>query len=139
MIHAGEAPAAAARGLAEWHRLVRERDAAALPALLADGVVFRSPILYRPQVGRDVTVMYLTGALHVLVNGSFDYVGEIVGGNAAVLEFRTVVDEREVNGVDVIRFDDDGRIAEFTVMVRPLSAAHVVQRRMGELLAGGPT
>lgn len=119
-----------------WHRIVSERDARGLDTLLADGVVFHSPVLHTPQVGREVTQRYLTAALHVLGNPTFTYVREVVGARDAVLEFVTEIDGITVNGVDLITWNDAGQIIDFKVMVRPLKAMQIVQQRMAAMLQG---
>lgn len=124
------APAA----LETWHRVVRTRDPGLLQDLLADGATFHSPVVHRPQVGRELVMMYLTGALHVLGNDSFTYVREIVGPSDAMLEFTATVDDVHVNGVDIIHWDDQDRITDFTVMLRPLKAIQLVRERMASLL-----
>lgn len=120
--------------LQRWHEVVRTRNPALLNQVLADDAVFHSPILYRPQQGRDLVALYLTGAMHVIANPSFRYVREVVDGRNAVLEFETEVDEVHVNGVDLITWNEQGLISDFKVMLRPLKAINVVQRRMAELL-----
>jgi hypothetical protein len=120
--------------LPAWHALVQQRDAAALPALLAEDVVFHSPVVHTPQRGKALTVMYLTGALHVLNNQHFRYEREVVGPHDAVLEFVTEVDGVVINGVDLIRWNDAGLITDFKVMVRPLKAMNMLQLKMGEML-----
>ena len=123
-------------GLQRWHRVVEEQDAALLAELLTEDAVFVSPVLHRPVAGRDLVIWYLTGAMQVLgVGRDFRYVREVVSGDTAVLEFETEVDGLIVNGVDMIRFDDDDRITEFKVMLRPLSGIHAVKERMAALLA----
>jgi ketosteroid isomerase-like protein len=124
----------AAQGLRRWHDLVRARDLAALPDLLAPGVVFRSPVVHAPYQGREATAHILAGALHVLGGPEFRYVREVVTGDDAVLEFVTRCGDRDVNGIDMIRFGPDGRIEDFTVMLRPLSATLAVQEAMVALL-----
>ena len=120
--------------LAQWHRLVATRDPSGLDALLADDVVFHSPVVHTPQRGRLLTRMYLTAAMHVLGNASFRYVRELVGAGDAVLEFEDEVDGITVNGVDMIRWDSQG-IVDFKVMVRPAKAMALLQQKMAELLA----
>jgi SnoaL-like domain len=120
--------------LLAWHTLVQQRDAAALPALLAEDVVFHSPVVHTPQRGKALTVMYLTGALHVLNNQHFRYEREVTGPHDAVLEFVTEVDGVVINGVDLIRWNDAGLITDFKVMVRPLKAMNMLQLKMGEML-----
>lgn len=119
----------------KWHQLVSSRDAAGIDALLADEVVFHSPVVHRPQVGRVLTRMYLAAAMQVLANPSFRYVREVIGSHDAVLEFEVEVDGIAVNGVDMLRWNDAGLIADFKVMVRPLKAINLLQQKMAELLA----
>jgi ketosteroid isomerase-like protein len=120
--------------LARWHQVVADRDARGLDALLADDVVFHSPVVHTPQRGKAITKHYLTAALHVFGNDSFRYVRELSGGNDAVLEFQVEIDGIQVNGVDMIRCDDDGRIVDFKVMIRPLKAVHLIHQQMATLL-----
>lgn len=117
-----------------WHRLVRERDARGLDALLDEEAVFLSPVVHTPQRGKRVTQVYLSAAFEVFFNPGFRYVREIVGDTDAMLEFETEIDGIFVNGVDIIRWNAAGRIVEFKVMLRPLKAINVVQQRMAALL-----
>jgi ketosteroid isomerase-like protein len=117
-----------------WHRLVEAKDEAGLDAILADDVVFHSPVVHTPQAGKPITTMYLAAALHVLNNDSFEYVREVVAGNHAVLEFVTRIEGIVVNGVDMITWGADGRIIDFKVMIRPLKAINLIHRMMGEML-----
>ena len=119
-----------------WHRIVDSGDLEGLGDLLADDVVFHSPVLHTPVEGRDVVSLYLGGAHMLLVNDAWRYVRQIVGDRDAMLEFVTEVDGLHVNGVDVLRWDEDGRIVDFKVMIRPRKALDAVQARMAELLAG---
>jgi len=118
----------------EWHRIVEAQDLAALPDLLADDAVFCSPIVHTPQAGRDLVMMYLTSASELLFNGTFEYVKETRGDHCAVLEFTSVVDGITVNGVDIISWNDDQKITEFKVMVRPLKAINLLHAKMKSLI-----
>src|SRR5215207_1195048 len=89
--------------LATWHELVQTRNAKGLNSLLADNVVFHSPVVHTPQVGKAVTLQYLSAAFHVFFNPSFRYVRELVGDRDAVLEFQVEIEGIAVNGVDMIR------------------------------------
>ena len=120
--------------IATWHKLLETKDAAGLDNLLADDVVFYSPVVHTPQVGKPITTLYLTAALYVFANDSFKYLREVISGNNAVLEFSTVIEGITVNGVDMITWGTDGRITEFKVMVRPLKAINLIHRMMGEML-----
>jgi hypothetical protein len=120
--------------LAAWHRILKNKDVKGLGELLADDAVFHSPVVHTPQEGKAKTTMYLAGAFHVLGNDSFRYVREVVSGRDAVLEFAVEVDGITVNGVDMIRWNEDGRIVDFKVMLRPLKAINLVHQKMGALL-----
>ncbi len=118
----------------EWHRIVRERDIDALDELLADDVVFHSPVVHTPQRGRPITAMYLAAAVVVFGNETFRYVREFRATNEAVLEFLVTIDGIEVNGVDMIRWNDARRIVDFKVMLRPLKAINLIHEKMGAML-----
>jgi uncharacterized protein (TIGR02118 family) len=122
--------------IARWHQLVAARDLSQLDDLLADEVVFQSPAVHTPQVGKAVTKQYLAAALHVLNNGSFRYVGEWLGESSAVLEFETVIEGLQVNGVDIIHWDGAGRITRFKVMVRPIKGLQALIPLMARELLG---
>ena len=123
--------------LETWHHLVRTCDPSGLNALLAEDVVFYSPVVHTPQRGRKLAALYLGAALSVFINPTFRYVREIVGTSDAVLEFETEIDGVLVNGVDLIKWNDSGQIIEFKVMLRPLKAINVIHQRMGALLQSG--
>jgi hypothetical protein len=130
--------------VAAWHEIARSRDASRLGDLLADDVVFRSPAVFAPQSGRAVTTLYLTAAIAVL-GPSLRYVDEWYGETSAVLEFEADLDGVVVHGVDMIRWDDAGRLTSFTVMVRPVKGLQALMTRMQAELArltrpeGAPT
>lgn len=121
-------------GLARWHELVRTRNTRELGALLAEDVVFHSPVVHTPQVGRAVTVQYLSAAFHVFFNPSFRYVREIVGPEDVALEFQVEIDGIGVNGIDLIKWNAEGRIVEFKVLIRPLKAIHLIHQKMAAML-----
>ena len=116
--------------IAAWHKIIKTKDAAGLDNILADNVVFHSPIVHTPQVGKPITKLYLTAALYVFNNDSFKYLREVISNNNAVLEFSTVIEGITVNGVDMITWGADGRITEFKVMVRPLKAINLIHKIM---------
>jgi hypothetical protein len=117
-----------------WHGILERRDPQGLRDLLADDAVFFSPIAHRAQSGREVTLRYLTAAFGVFFNDSFRYVRQIVGPQDAMLEFEVTIDDTLVNGVDIIRWNARGEIAEFKVMVRPLKAINLIHERMAAAL-----
>jgi hypothetical protein len=102
--------------------------------LLADDVVFYSPVVHTPQRGKAITTLYLSAAFHIFFGPTFRYVREVVGTHDAVLEFEVEIDGIEVNGVDIIKWNDAGKLVEFKVMLRPLKAINLIHQKMGELL-----
>ncbi len=123
-----------ANPIEQWHQIVSTRNAAAIGELLADDVVFYSPVVHTPQIGKAITFKYLAAAVHVFGNETFRYVREIVGLSDAVLEFETEIDCITINGVDMIRWNPNGKITEFKVMIRPLKAINLIHQKMGEIL-----
>jgi hypothetical protein len=117
-----------------WHGLVKSRNVKGLDALLADDVVFFSPVVHTPQVGRALTLQYLSAAFHVFFNESFRYVRELSARRDAVLEFQVEIDGISVNGIDMLKWDDEGRITEFKVMIRPLKAINLIHQKMAAML-----
>ena len=120
--------------LAVWHRLARSRDPSGLDALLAEDVVFHSPVVHTPQRGRKLASLYLGAAFRVFFNPSFRYVREIVGPSDAMLEFEVEIDGVAVNGVDLLKWDAAGQIVDFKVMIRPLKAINLIHQRMAAML-----
>ncbi len=117
-----------------WHRFLATRDWDLLEQLLDEDAVFHSPVVHTPQAGRPLVMLYLRGAAAVLGNDSFQYLRQIVGANDALLEFTAEVDGIHINGVDLIHWNDAGRITDFKVMVRPLKAIQVLHQKMREML-----
>lgn len=123
--------------IAAWHRLVEDRSPRGLDALLDADAVFHSPVVHTPQRGKMLTAMYLAAAFQVFFNPSFRYVREIIGERDAMLEFETEIDGISVNGVDIIKWNEAGRIVEFKVMLRPLKAINLIHQRMAAMLQAG--
>jgi hypothetical protein len=121
--------------LAHWHSLMQARHPAGLKELLADEVVFHSPVVATPQLGKAITTAYLSAAMQVFGNESFKYVREIIDAHGAVLEFELVIDGIRINGVDMLRWNASNQLTEFKVMLRPLKAVNIIHQKMGELLA----
>ena len=121
--------------IARYHELLTSQDTRRLDLLLAEDVVFHSPIVHSPQVGRAIATKYLTAAIAVLFNSSFRFTREWYAERAAVLEFLVDIDGLVVNGVHMIAWNDDDRIVDFKVMIRPLKAMQLVHQKMAEALA----
>ena len=120
--------------ISTWHQVVKERNESALDQLLSDDVVFYSPVVHTPQIGKKITALYLSAAFHVFINDTFHYVRELTTANDAVLEFEVKIDSIMVNGIDMIRWNEEGKIVEFKVFVRPLKAINLIHQKMAELL-----
>jgi len=130
----------------QWHAHMRGELKNGLDILLDDDCVFFSPIVFTPQVGKEITKMYLLAAGQTLPgekststsdsdsSTKFRYTKEVLDGNTAVLEFETTIEGKYANGVDIITCNDEGKIVEFRVMMRPLQAINAVHRQMGEAL-----
>lgn len=117
-----------------WHRLAHTQDTAGLHELLAEDAVFHSPVVHTPQRGKKLAFGYLAAAFKVFFNDSFRYVREIAEGNQAVLEFEVEIDGIAVNGVDMIAWNEQGKITDFKVMLRPLKAINLIHQKMARML-----
>ena len=118
-----------------WHAVVESGDPALLDGVLADDVVFRSPAVFAPQPGKDLTSRYLRSAM-VVLGPSLRYIGEWYGPSSAVLEFEAELDGMYVHGVDMLRWNDDDRLVSFTVMVRPMRGLTKLVELMQRQLTG---
>ena len=122
--------------LTRWHAVVQSKDPALLDDLLADEVVFRSPAVFAPQEGKALTSGYLRAALKVL-GPSLRYVSQWHDNASAVLEFEADLDGTYVQGVDILRWNAEGKLVSFTVMVRPLRGLQKLVDLMAFQLTAG--
>ena len=131
--------------IAKWHANLRGQLPGGLDELLDDDVVFYSPIVFTPQEGKAITKLYLQAAGQTLpgdprgssapsTSSAFHYTKEVLAGDTAVLEFETTVGGKYVNGVDIIRCNEQDRIVEIRVMLRPLQAINLVHQQMAAAL-----
>jgi hypothetical protein len=132
--------------VARWHAFLRGDLPGGLDELLDDDVVFYSPVVFTPQRGKQIAALYLQTAAKTFPgddpsggspgsgSGGFSYTKTVIDGDTAVLEFETTMEGKYVNGVDIIRCNDEGRIVEFRVMIRPLQAVTIVHQRMAAML-----
>ena len=131
----------------KWYEVMKSNDMNKLDELLAEDVVFYSPVVYTPQKGKDITKMYLMAAGGVFGEESkeevsdskksqsnFKYIKEIIREKSALLEFESEMDGIYVNGVDVISWNEEGKITEFKVIVRPLQAVNMLHQKMQTML-----
>ena len=130
-----------------WHRNIRGEFPGGLDELLADDCVFYSPIVYSPQEGKEISKLYLQAAGATFggegkpgskaskgLPSTFRYTKQVMAGDQAILEFETEMDGKYINGVDIIRCNDEGKIVEFRVMVRPLQAVNLLHKKMAAML-----
>jgi len=117
-----------------WHKFVSTKNPVMLAKLLAEDVKFHSPVVHTPQLGKAITLRYLEAAHDVLANETFRYDRELVGQDFAVLEFSVELKGVLVNGVDMISWDQDGKITDFKVMIRPLQAIKMIHQEMAARL-----
>jgi ketosteroid isomerase-like protein len=122
------------KAIEDWLAMAARKDYAGLDRLLADDVVFRSPVVHAPQKGKPITAKYLKSAMLLLGNPSFRYVETWLSERSAVLEFETQLEGLYVNGVDIIHWNDDDKIISFKVMVRPLKAINILHQAMAQAL-----
>ncbi|AIC20071.1 MULTISPECIES: nuclear transport factor 2 family protein [Pseudomonas] len=125
----------AAASLQRWHAMLAQGDLGALPELLDSKVVFRSPMAHTPYPGAPVVSTILNTVFKVF--SDFAYHRQLVtaDGLSVVLEFSARVGERQIKGIDLIRFDEAGKIVEFEVMVRPMSGLQALGEEMARRLA----
>jgi hypothetical protein len=116
--------------MSSFRKAVEARDPDAMAAALAENVVFHSPVAFRPYPGKAITAAILRGVLRVFED--FRYVRELTGGEGRehALVFEARIGDVRVEGCDFLHLDDDGLIDEFTVLVRPLSAAQALSEAM---------
>lgn len=124
-----------AQSLATWHRMVEAKDLKDLPGILHPDALFRSPMAFAPYQSAQAVALVLHTVLQVFEN--FTYHRQLASGDGldVVLEFSASVGDKQLKGIDLIRFDTQGRILEFEVMVRPLSGLQALGQEMGKRLA----
>ena len=125
---------AAAESLATWHRMIAARDLQALPTILHPDAVFRSPMAFPPYQSAQAVSLILNTVMGVFEN--FSYHRELASGDglSVVLEFSASVGDKQLKGIDLIRFDEQGKIVEFEVMIRPLNGLQALGQEMGKRL-----
>jgi hypothetical protein len=122
------------KAIEDWLAIAAGKDDGGLDRLLADEVVFISPVVHSPQIGKAISAKYLSSAMRLLGNSSFRYVEMWFSIRSAVLEFETELNGLIVNGVDIIHWNDEDKITSFKVMVRPLKAINALHAAMGQAL-----
>ena len=126
---------AVAASIAIWHDMVAKRDLSALPGIVHPDAVFRSPMAFKPYAGAPVVSLILNTVSKVFIDFAYHRELASADGLSVVLEFSAKVGERELKGIDMIRFDEAGKIIEFEVMIRPMSGLQALGEEMGRRLA----
>lgn len=121
--------------LTKWHSIVTSKNTEGLLEILAEDVVFHSPVVHSPQKGKKMAYLYLSAALQVFLPGAFEYKREVVNDTETFLEFEAVIDGITINGIDMITWNKEGKIVDFKVMIRPLKGINLIHQKMGEMLA----
>ena len=117
-----------------WHQVVESGDMNLLDEILDEDCIFYSPVVFSAQAGKEITKKYLSAAAIVFADKTFKYTKEIESAKIACLEFELVLNEIKINGIDIISWNDDGKITEFKVMLRPLQAVELIHKYMGQEL-----
>lgn len=120
------------KSIARWHEMLESRDMSTLNELLAEEVVFRSPVAFQPYPGKQLVFFILTNVIQVFEN--FTYHREFISedGNNVVLEFSANVGDKKLKGVDMIQFNEEGQMIDFEVMIRPKSGLEALAVQMGQ-------
>lgn len=121
--------------LQKWHRMVQTRDMNILNELLADDVVFRSPVAFNPYEGKQVVFFILSNVIEIFENFTYHREFFTEDEQSVVLEFSAIVSEKKLKGIDMIRFNEQGQIVEFEVMLRPKSGLEALAVKMGARFA----
>jgi hypothetical protein len=122
---------AVAESLERWHKMIAGGDLSTLPSIVDADAVFRSPIANKPYASREAVVLVLNTAYQVFENFAYHRQLATDDGLSVVLEFSANVGDRQLKGIDFIRFNDSGKIVDFEVMVRPLSGLQALGEAMG--------
>ena len=120
--------------ISRWHDVVNLRDYNALTEILDEHVIFYSPVVYTPPRGKDLTLKYLMAASEVFNASNFKYHKEIIGETNASLEFTLTIEDTDINGIDLITWNEAGLITEFKVFIRPLQGVNIIHKMMGNML-----
>jgi hypothetical protein len=120
--------------ISKWHEVVKLRDYNLLKEILDENVIFYSPVVYTPQKGKSITLNYLSAANEVFNSSNFRYRKEIINDKSASLEFALTIDDTDINGIDLISWNDSGLITEFKVFIRPLQGVNLIHKLMQNMI-----
>lgn len=128
-------PPAVASSIASWHNMLASRDLSGLSAITHPDVVFRSPVAHSPYHSAQALSLALSNVIEVFTNFTYHRQAATADGMSVVLEFSATIDDKDIKGIDFIRFNEEGKIIEFEVMLRPLSGAQALAAAMGKRVA----
>ena len=131
MIASAPHPPPVAATLATWHKMVASGDLSELPQLLHPDATFRSPMAYKPYASARAVELILKTVIGVFEDFAYHREFATDDGRSAVLEFSARVGDKQLKGIDLIRFDTEGKIVDFEVMVRPMSGLQALGEAMG--------
>ncbi|WP_130804827.1 nuclear transport factor 2 family protein [Acinetobacter ihumii] len=118
-----------------WHEMLDTRDISILNELLADDVCFHSPVAFKPYQGKQVVFFILSNVITIFENFTYHREFYTEDGQNVVLEFSANVGEKSLKGIDMIRFNQDGKMTDFEVMIRPMSGLQALAEKMGQRMA----
>ena len=118
----------------EWHEIVKSGNTENLSSIIDSDCIFYSPVVFTPQKGKELTIKYLSAAALVFGDDSFKYIKEVINEKNACLEFELKLNGIEINGIDLISWNDKNKISEFKVLIRPLKGVQLIHELMGGTL-----
>ena len=127
------------QSLEKWHQMIQTGDMSSLNELLADDVVFRSPVAYKPYEGKHVVFFILTNVIQVFQDFTYHREFYTEDGLNVVLEFSANIGDKKLKGIDMIRFNEEGQMVDFEVMIRPKSGIEALATLMGQRMAQAPS
>lgn len=127
------------QSIARWHEMLANRDMSILNELLADDIVFRSPVAFNPYPGKPVVFFILSNVIQIFENFTYHREFYTEDGLNVVLEFSANIGDKKLKGIDMIRFNEEGQMVDFEVMIRPKSGIEALATLMGQRMAQAPS
>ena len=127
------------QSIAHWHEMLANRDMSILNELLADDIVFRSPVAFNPYPGEAVVFFILSNVIQIFENFTYHREFYTEDGLNVVLEFSANIGDKKLKGIDMIRFNEEGQMVDFEVMIRPKSGIEALATLMGQRMAQAPS
>lgn len=127
------------KAIARWHEMLATRDMSILNELLADDVMFRSPVAFNPYAGKQIVFFILTNVIQVFENFTYHREFYSSDGHNVVLEFSANIGDKKLKGIDMIKFNDEGQMIDFEVMIRSKSGLEALAEQMGQRMQNAIT